>query len=560
MYVRDRSLALDPYSNLLPKPRRRFAAARGFARRMATNTLVINVDIAETRVALIEQGNLAELFLEREQDRSPVGNVYLGKVTRVLPGMQAAFVDIGLDRAAFLHVEDVVVQEDMDSCSPTKRTAESRAGDDERRSRRQRRRAHAQAQARARSAARRRSARSSKKARRSSSRSRRSRSAPRARASRATSRCPAATSCTCRRSITSASPSASAPSKERARLREAIEAMKPPQRRPHRAHRRRGPHEEAAQGRRRLPRPPLGRGRARSARAASAPALLYERARSRAARPRAISSPTTSRRSSSTTREQYERLRALRRDVHARARRRTSSSTRATSRSSTRTASRTRSRARSSRKVPLPSGGYLIIDQAEALTAIDVNTGRFVGKGSKDLEETILKTNLEAVEEIAYQLRFRNIGGLIILDLIDMERPQQPREGATQRSSELLAEGQGQDDAQPHQRARPHRDDAQAHAREPRPHAATSRASTATAPGSCSRSRRSPTRSCARSAASGTTLPGYTIIVNAHPAVVDMLQREREGRGRGGRERASCAGSSSSPRKEYHLEQFDLQG
>src|SRR6185437_5128171 len=74
------------------------------------------------------------------------------------------------------------------------------------------------------------------------------------------------------------------------------------------------------------------------------------------------------------------------------------------------------------RKVPLPSGGYLIIDQAEALTAIDVNTGRFVGKGSKDMEETILKTNLEAVHEIAYQLRFRNIGGLIILDLIDMER------------------------------------------------------------------------------------------------------------------------------------------
>ena len=75
-----------------------------------------------------------------------------------------------------------------------------------------------------------------------------------------------------------------------------------------------------------------------------------------------------------------------------------------------------------SRKVPLPSGGHLIIDQAEALTAIDVNTGRFVGKGSRDLEETAIKTNLEAVDEIAYQLRFRNIGGLIILDLIDMER------------------------------------------------------------------------------------------------------------------------------------------
>src|SRR5207237_5287390 len=75
-----------------------------------------------------------------------------------------------------------------------------------------------------------------------------------------------------------------------------------------------------------------------------------------------------------------------------------------------------------SRKVPLPSGGYLIIDQPEALTAIDVNTGQFVGKASQDMEETILKTNLEAVDEIGYQLRFRNIGGLIILDLIDMDK------------------------------------------------------------------------------------------------------------------------------------------
>ena len=79
------------------------------------NSLVINVDIAETRVALIEGGSITELFVEREQDKSPVGNVYLGKVTRVLPGMQAAFIDISLDRAAFLHVEDVVPQEDMDN-------------------------------------------------------------------------------------------------------------------------------------------------------------------------------------------------------------------------------------------------------------------------------------------------------------------------------------------------------------------------------------------------------------------------------------------------------------
>lgn len=71
------------------------------------------------------------------------------------------------------------------------------------------------------------------------------------------------------------------------------------------------------------------------------------------------------------------------------------------------------------KKVWLKSGGYLLVDQSEALTAIDVNTGRYVG--SKSLEETILKTNLEAVKEISYQLRVRNIGGIIIMDLIDME-------------------------------------------------------------------------------------------------------------------------------------------
>ena len=72
------------------------------------------------------------------------------------------------------------------------------------------------------------------------------------------------------------------------------------------------------------------------------------------------------------------------------------------------------------RKVWLKSGGYLVIDQTEALTSIDVNTGRFVGH--RNLDDTILKTNLEAVKELVTQLRLRNIGGLIIIDFIDMER------------------------------------------------------------------------------------------------------------------------------------------
>ncbi|MEK7783337.1 MAG: Rne/Rng family ribonuclease, partial [Candidatus Binatota bacterium] len=72
------------------------------------------------------------------------------------------------------------------------------------------------------------------------------------------------------------------------------------------------------------------------------------------------------------------------------------------------------------RKVWLHSGGYITIERTEALTAIDVNTGRFVGK--RNQEETIFKTNLEAAQEIVRQLRLRNIGGIIIIDFIDMEK------------------------------------------------------------------------------------------------------------------------------------------
>ncbi len=72
------------------------------------------------------------------------------------------------------------------------------------------------------------------------------------------------------------------------------------------------------------------------------------------------------------------------------------------------------------RKVWLKSGGYIVVDQTEAMTVIDVNTGKFVGK--EGLEDTILKTNLEAVKEIAYQIRLRNLGGIIIIDFIDMDK------------------------------------------------------------------------------------------------------------------------------------------
>jgi ribonuclease G len=210
-----------------------------------------------------------------------------------------------------------------------------------------------------------------------------------------------------------------------------------------------------------------------------------------------------------------------------------------------------------SRKVPLPSGGYLIIDQAEALTAIDVNTGRFVGKGSKDMEETILKTNIEAVNEIAYQLRFRNIGGLIILDLIDMEQHKN-REKVRRTLEELL-----------------HKDKAKT---------TLNRISDL---GLIEMTRKRTRESLGRLLhepcfyCDGTgqlqsketiayeilreirrkrsTLPGYTVVVNAHPAVADVLN---------GTEKSALLDAESrfmrkivvTPRKEYHLEQFDLVG
>lgn len=210
-----------------------------------------------------------------------------------------------------------------------------------------------------------------------------------------------------------------------------------------------------------------------------------------------------------------------------------------------------------SRKVPLPSGGHLIIDQAEALTAIDVNTGRFVGKGSKDMEETILKTNLEAVNEIAYQLRFRNIGGLIILDLIDMEQHKN-REKVRRTLEELLQKDK-----------------------------AKTTLNRISELGLIEMTRKRTRESLGRMLhepcfyCDGTgqlqsketiayeilrelrrkksTLPGYSVVVNAHPAVADVLN---------GAEKLAVTDAENKymrkiivvPRKEYHLEQFDLVG
>jgi len=90
--------------------------------------ILINSTPSETRVALVENGMLQEVWLERASHSGYIGNIYMGEVSRVLPGLQAAFVDIGLDRTAFLHARDVVRQYPVavDDETPDRRNAQTR--------------------------------------------------------------------------------------------------------------------------------------------------------------------------------------------------------------------------------------------------------------------------------------------------------------------------------------------------------------------------------------------------------------------------------------------------
>jgi ribonuclease G len=515
------------------------------------NSLVINVDIAETRVALIEAGSITELFVEREQDKSPVGNVYLGKVTRVLPGMQAAFIDISLDRAAFLHVEDVVPQEDMDNLlngedDEDPDAVPSAEGDES---------VEVKPKAVARRVTRATPIRDVLKEGQSLM-VQVSKGPIGTKGARVTSHValpgryvvylPTVDHIGISKRIGNDS--------ERKRLREAIEAVKPPQ----------GGFivRTVATG---LTKKQLkadvgylvtqwdGVSKRRNE-VKSAPAMLYEDLDITLRVARDYFTENVDK-IIIDSQSEYERLRSFIgtflpervndvefyqgrdpifdeygiEDEIARA---------------------------LSRKVPLASGGYLIIDQAEALTAIDVNTGRFTGKG-KDVEETIYQTNLEAVQEIAYQLRFRNIGGLIVLDFIDMERAKN-----RDRVYKTLVEALKRDRA-------------------------TTTITRISELGLIEMTRKRTRESLGRTLfepcffCDGTgqlqskatvcheivrqirrekdSLPGYKVIVNAHPAICDMLKREHKGALEEAQNRFTRQ-IVVKPHKEYHLEQFDLKG
>src|SRR5213080_4933549 len=95
-----------------------------------TKDLIVSSTPQETKVALLEDGAVAEFFIEREAHRGVVGNIYKGRVTRVLPGMQSAFVDLGLERDAFLYVADVFEELDENLLSPEEQAEAVRVAHD----------------------------------------------------------------------------------------------------------------------------------------------------------------------------------------------------------------------------------------------------------------------------------------------------------------------------------------------------------------------------------------------------------------------------------------------
>jgi ribonuclease G len=435
--------------------------------------IVINASALEVRVAVLEDGALTELFLERGPHRGLAGNIYKGKVTRVLPGMQAAFVDIGLDKAGFLHVSDFYdtagsmaevigeqdleteplgesaganahhdVQDDLEAYhaeaadSPSvDSTFEVAASEDEnvgeanppvdgeparRSGRRRGRRRRGSARAYAHARMQRKGLPIEQQLRRNQEIIVQIAKEPMGtKGARLTSAVsipgrhlvymPTSSHVGVSRRIASA--------EERARLRAAVGEMG----------RTKGGFivRTACEGisKREIQRDANFLTRLWSSilrkKEKSAPAsMLYSDLDVALRTVRDLFSSEIERLWCDDP-DTYERILQFVQQYMPRLRSRV-----ALYRGAEPIFDHFEIEAQIERaldrKVWLKSGGYLVFDQAEALTAIDVNTGRFVGKTSQD--ETVLRTNLEAVAEVVKQLRLRNIGGIIIVDFIDMSR------------------------------------------------------------------------------------------------------------------------------------------
>ncbi len=370
---------------------------------MSESVIVVNADGPETRVALIENGILSELFIERARERSTVGNIYKGRVLRVLPGMQAAFVDIGEEKAAFLYAGDAAASVEQKAAASSGRTA---VGEDGMPTRRSGGKTHAigdlvkpgqeilvQVV---------KDPISSKGARITTYISLPGRNVV---------FMPTVSHVGISRRIGS--------EYQRRRLRKIVDQMRPAGS----GFIVRTVAEHASSAQVRAGMDYLVRcwdNIKANERLHRAPVLLY---RDLDLQLRVIRDQLTPEFDKIIVddRAQYERVKkfmgAFMPDSVDKLQLYEKSELIFDGYGIELEIDRALQR-----KVELRSGGSLVFDQGEALTAIDVNTGKFVGSKGKTLEETITQTNIEAAEEIAEQLRLRNLGGLIIIDFIDMDK------------------------------------------------------------------------------------------------------------------------------------------
>ncbi len=349
-----------------------------------SDEILINITPPETRVALVENGVLQEVMIERARRRGLVSNVYKGKICRILPGMQAAFVDIGLDKAAFLHVSDLCPQE-RDKAKTEQIELIFRDGQE----------LLVQVV----------------------------KDPMGAKGARLTTELaipsvylvymPKARSSGVSQRIENEA--------ERLRLRSCVETFQK---------------EHGAGGF-------IARTAAEGIDEAALRAdMLFLvklwnsiAQRQRTSKPRTLlheDLPLSMRVLRDMHCEKVEKIRIDSRETYARLIKFAREfipelATRLEHYSGERPlfdlyAVEDEIQRALQRRVTLKSGGYLIFDQTEAMTTIDVNTGAFVG--GRNLEETIFKTNLEAAQAIARQLRLRNLGGIIIIDFIDMRDPE----------------------------------------------------------------------------------------------------------------------------------------
>jgi ribonuclease G len=343
--------------------------------------ILINVTPQETRVAVIQQGVVQELHVERISGRGLVGNIYLGIVSRVLPGMQSAFIQIGLDRAAFLHVADIwEVRQNGEPQKPIEKLLHEGA------------RLLVQVI---------KDPIGTKGARLSTQVSI---------AGRLLVYLPQEFHIGISQRIEDEA--------ERAQLRERLQHLLPAEEKGGfiiRTMAETATDKEMLSDIEYLRK--IWNGIQEKAKTVSPPALLYQDLNLSTRVLRDMSNDEIER-ILIDSRETHQKLQAFAQDYMLNVVERIQHYSGERPLFDLYGIEDEIERALA-RRVPLKSGGYLIIDQTEALTTIDVNTGGFVG--GRSFDDTIFKTNLEAAHVIARQLRLRNLGGIIIVDFIDME-------------------------------------------------------------------------------------------------------------------------------------------